>query len=631
MAAVQLPIKSHALNLLNLVKSRDTNAIELLLKTEPGVPWTEIIVYEFDMFSLVNITTGDDQELIENLLHYEIKSVTPFHLAAILGLTDTMVSFLIKGIPVDYQTTYDSTVIQLASFGGHLDAVRILFEAHRANVDLTDKNGWTALHHAASQGHDSVVLMLIWFGADVFHQDANKKTAAIYAQNEGHEKIVNAMIELGGADVLTDGDPVSPPAKAPLQRHKSLPVKRAPNRAEKFQPVLEPRLEKPPKRPPLPMNTTAPDLPARKNSAASDIAKGDNNNNDEPNIGIGISKERHSTLRKILREELGAMFDNYLNPTAAVAEGHQVRVGATTLRGLLKEELKVMMKEQGNLPFAQKSESDYATIPAEGEIPYEAAPVPPSKSPQLPPRTVAPSVNDSIKEVLDDYDTADNLHQMLKISKNSDDDDDYQTADPGYDTLKNINRSKPPVPPKPAKKENPPSIRLSSHPKFRKSQTSITSMSDLQASPRRDSQTSISSSSSDIRSLLDSKVPPPTYQPRLSDLDHRPGYIPITMNNQMDAKTIETIFHKIATQVGGKWKMLAEELRITAPSKMQAKLIQIVRKSPIAEVQAYLALEEWRLNCGNDVTLDNLIYAMRACNLYREIEEVQRITQEFSV
>ncbi|THU76051.1 ankyrin, partial [Dendrothele bispora CBS 962.96] len=49
---------------------------------------------------------------------------------------------------------------------GSLDIVQYLID-QKAEVDKVDGSGWTALHIAASAGHDSIVEELIGAGADI--------------------------------------------------------------------------------------------------------------------------------------------------------------------------------------------------------------------------------------------------------------------------------------------------------------------------------------------------------------------------------------------------------------------------------------------------------------------------------
>ena len=65
-------------------------------------------------------------------------------------------------------------------------------------VNLTDKNGATALMKASSQGHLSIVVRLIQAGADLGLSDKNGWDAMCWACNGGHLDIVRKLVEKGG-------------------------------------------------------------------------------------------------------------------------------------------------------------------------------------------------------------------------------------------------------------------------------------------------------------------------------------------------------------------------------------------------------------------------------------------------
>lgn len=52
----------------------------------------------------------------------------------------------------------------MVAYGGHAAMVRMLAEA-RADLELADTDGWTALRVAAAQGHFEVLQVLVQAGA----------------------------------------------------------------------------------------------------------------------------------------------------------------------------------------------------------------------------------------------------------------------------------------------------------------------------------------------------------------------------------------------------------------------------------------------------------------------------------
>ncbi|EJU06536.1 ankyrin [Dacryopinax primogenitus] len=106
------------------------------------------------------------------------------------------------------------TALHAAASRGRLEIVRwrklFIIEECGAMVDFEDKEGETALHKAALNGHFSVVIYLISnmkSPADAHAQDADGWTALHNACSKGYLDIVRWLCEQGGAaDVVSDDD-----------------------------------------------------------------------------------------------------------------------------------------------------------------------------------------------------------------------------------------------------------------------------------------------------------------------------------------------------------------------------------------------------------------------------------------
>jgi ankyrin repeat protein len=90
---------------------------------------------------------------------------------------------------------YDGwTPLHLAAFFGHLDAVRLLLEAHAA-VDTVSQNNLknTPLHAATAGKHQDVALLLLGHGADPLFTDAGGYTALEIARQNQLDRVVAAV------------------------------------------------------------------------------------------------------------------------------------------------------------------------------------------------------------------------------------------------------------------------------------------------------------------------------------------------------------------------------------------------------------------------------------------------------
>ncbi|KAF8242130.1 ankyrin, partial [Wilcoxina mikolae CBS 423.85] len=77
---------------------------------------------------------------------------------------------------------------------GHKATVRLLLDigAHRK---AKDSKGRTALHHAASNGRDTTVQLLVkTLGADMEAKDGYNWTALHYAAGNGHDTTVELLV-----------------------------------------------------------------------------------------------------------------------------------------------------------------------------------------------------------------------------------------------------------------------------------------------------------------------------------------------------------------------------------------------------------------------------------------------------
>lgn len=103
----------------------------------------------------------------------------------------------VTGISHDYRTKYEH---------GSLLALQMLIDAG-VDVNMTDKNDWSALMHAAKFGHLDMVKVLKKAGSNVNHSDENRnKTALHLAAINGHINAIHLLLELGADQSIIDTD-----------------------------------------------------------------------------------------------------------------------------------------------------------------------------------------------------------------------------------------------------------------------------------------------------------------------------------------------------------------------------------------------------------------------------------------
>ena len=144
---------------------------------------------------------GDDD--VENCYMYE--NCTPLFVAAVSGNLDVLSCLIENGADVNACSDDQSTPLMIAAKYGHLKAVNFLIK-HGSNIDLRDKRGDQALHHAIREKDDScdVLRCLIDNGADV-NACTNKNATPLMIASVGNKiNQVSCLIEHGANLDLQD-------------------------------------------------------------------------------------------------------------------------------------------------------------------------------------------------------------------------------------------------------------------------------------------------------------------------------------------------------------------------------------------------------------------------------------------
>ncbi|XP_034183009.1 E3 ubiquitin-protein ligase mind bomb 1 isoform X2 [Osmia lignaria lignaria] len=101
------------------------------------------------------------------------------------------------------------TALQAASQNGHLEVIKILLR-YKADVEIEDKDGDRAVHHAAFGDEPGVMALLAGAGADLNARNKRRQTALHIAVNKGHAGVVRTLLELGCHPSLQDSEGDTP-------------------------------------------------------------------------------------------------------------------------------------------------------------------------------------------------------------------------------------------------------------------------------------------------------------------------------------------------------------------------------------------------------------------------------------
>ena len=88
------------------------------------------------------------------------------------------------------------TALQAASQNGHVEVVKVLISAN-ADVELEDKDGDRAIHHASFGDEAAVVEILAAASCDLNARNKKRQTPLHVAVNKGHVTVVKKLLELG--------------------------------------------------------------------------------------------------------------------------------------------------------------------------------------------------------------------------------------------------------------------------------------------------------------------------------------------------------------------------------------------------------------------------------------------------
>ena len=126
--------------------------------------------------------------------------VTALMLAARAGSGGAVQALLAKGAVAALRSREGYSALDLAVKAGAVDCARLLIEKGGANVDAAGgARELTPLLHAAADGHEAVVKVLLANGAQVDQTRKDGASVLMLSCQNGHEQCARALIEAGAA------------------------------------------------------------------------------------------------------------------------------------------------------------------------------------------------------------------------------------------------------------------------------------------------------------------------------------------------------------------------------------------------------------------------------------------------
>lgn len=101
------------------------------------------------------------------------------------------------------------TALQAASQNGHLEVIKVMLE-HGADIELEDKDGDRAVHHASFGDEPGVIELLASLSVDLNARNKRRQTPLHIAVNKGHIGVVKTLLDHGCHPSLQDSEGDTP-------------------------------------------------------------------------------------------------------------------------------------------------------------------------------------------------------------------------------------------------------------------------------------------------------------------------------------------------------------------------------------------------------------------------------------
>ncbi|RVD81613.1 uncharacterized protein DFL_009469 [Arthrobotrys flagrans] len=150
------------------------------------------------MWAIVSDASNTGEWLIQNgaNLNIKVQGWSPLHWAITKGRTDMVKILLDNGADANLQTSdRNETPLIFAAMRGLLD-ISMLLVKHGASTTAHDSEHMTMVHHAAREGHLSLLQWAIDQGCDPKAKANGDSTALSLACNGGHIEMVSYLLKL---------------------------------------------------------------------------------------------------------------------------------------------------------------------------------------------------------------------------------------------------------------------------------------------------------------------------------------------------------------------------------------------------------------------------------------------------
>ena len=167
--------------------------LKLLSQVSKDLNMLTMEVYHKRRLKIINRLTQNGTEINDNV-DWEGKSL--LWKASKNGNIDLIHICLEIGAKVTRYDKYGFQPLHIATYQGHLNAVKFLIEHGKADIkSRTINTGKSALHLAAKYGHTDIVEFLISIGSNIIENDFNGLSPLHLATERGHINVIKVLIK----------------------------------------------------------------------------------------------------------------------------------------------------------------------------------------------------------------------------------------------------------------------------------------------------------------------------------------------------------------------------------------------------------------------------------------------------
>jgi len=154
-------------------------------------------------------TTAVDKRLKADAVRLNADDIAKLNLiafdAARQGDVTTLAAYFSSGFDVNIVNDKGDTLLILATYYGHEEAVGLILQQPGVKLDVKNKMGFAALTGAVYKNENGIVRRLIDQGADVNSANGSGQTALMFAAMFGREEAARLLIQAGAKVDARDG------------------------------------------------------------------------------------------------------------------------------------------------------------------------------------------------------------------------------------------------------------------------------------------------------------------------------------------------------------------------------------------------------------------------------------------